>query len=69
MKQFAQLRQYALELKENNLDRTIKINVKRAYDMESETRHIKRIYMYLGALKSVFKVWKRDLLGLDGCFM
>ncbi|GKA27984.1 mutator type transposase [Tanacetum coccineum] len=69
VKQYAQLRQYALELKEKNPDTTIKIDVERCFDVASETRQFKRIYICLGALKNGFKAGKRDLLGLDGCFL
>ncbi|GKG35125.1 hypothetical protein Tco_0440279, partial [Tanacetum coccineum] len=68
VKQYEQLRQYALELKEKNPETTIKIDVERCFDVESETRHFRRIYICLGALKNGFKAGKRDLLGLDGCF-
>ena len=50
--QYAQLRQYALELKENNLDTTIKISVERTYDIDSETRQFKMINVIGG-----FKEW------------
>ena len=33
------------------------------------TRQFRRIYIWLGALKNGFKAGKKDLLGLDGCFM
>ncbi|GJY90366.1 mutator type transposase [Tanacetum coccineum] len=69
VKQYAQLRQYALELKEQNPYTTIKIDVERCFDVESETRQFRRIYICLGALKSGFKAGKIDLLGLDGCFL
>ncbi|GJZ93063.1 mutator type transposase, partial [Tanacetum coccineum] len=69
VKQYAQLRQYALELKEKNPETTIKIDVERCFDVESETRQFRRIYICLGALKNGFKAGKRDLLGLDGCFL
>ncbi|GJY88113.1 mutator type transposase [Tanacetum coccineum] len=67
--QFARLKDYALELQEQNPDTTIKIDVERTVDVTSETRKFRRIYVCLGALKSGFKAGKRDLLGLDGCFM
>ncbi|GJY50961.1 mutator type transposase [Tanacetum coccineum] len=34
-----------------------------------QTRQFRRIYICLGALKNGFKAGKRDLLGLDGCFL
>ncbi|GKB35266.1 hypothetical protein Tco_0880208, partial [Tanacetum coccineum] len=55
VKQYAQLRQYALELKEKNPETTIKIDVERCFDVESETRQFRRIYICLGALKNGFK--------------
>nr|GFA82978.1 transposase, mutator type [Tanacetum cinerariifolium] len=67
--QYTQLRQYVLELKEKNPDTTVKINVERDYEPDSMTRQFRRMYVCLGALKSGFKAGKRDLLGLDGCFM
>ncbi|GJT43997.1 mutator type transposase [Tanacetum coccineum] len=67
--QYAQLRQYVLELKERNQVTTVKIDVERNYEPDSETRKFRRIYVCLGALKSGFKAWQRYLLGLDVCFM
>nr|GEU33998.1 hypothetical protein [Tanacetum cinerariifolium] len=67
--QYTQLRQYVLELKERNLDTTVKIDVERDYEPDSMTRQFRRIYVCLGALKSGFKAGQRDLLGMDGCFM
>ncbi|GJV84949.1 ribonuclease H-like domain-containing protein [Tanacetum coccineum] len=67
--QYARLKDYALELQEQNPDTTIKIDVERKCDVTSDTRKVRRIYVCLGALKSGFKAGKRDLLGLDGCFM
>ncbi|GKD75180.1 mutator type transposase, partial [Tanacetum coccineum] len=66
---YARLKYYALELQEQNPDTTIKIDVERTCDVTSDTRKFRRIYVCLGALKSGFKAGKRDLLGLDGCFM
>ncbi|GJS16124.1 mutator type transposase [Tanacetum coccineum] len=37
--------------------------------LDSDTRKFRRIYVFLGALKSGFKARKRELLGLNGCFM
>ncbi|GJW00412.1 ribonuclease H-like domain-containing protein [Tanacetum coccineum] len=67
--QYARLKDYALELQEQNPDTTIKIDVERTCEVTSDTRKFRRIYVCLGALKSGFKAGKRDLLGLDGCFM
>nr|GEV67865.1 hypothetical protein [Tanacetum cinerariifolium] len=66
---YARLKDYALELQEQNPDTTIKIDVERTCDVTSDTRKFRRIYVCLGALKSGFKAGKRDLLGLDGRFM
>ncbi|GKC21416.1 mutator type transposase [Tanacetum coccineum] len=44
-------------------------DVERCFDVESQTRQFRRIYICLGALKNGFKAGKRDLLGLDGCFL
>ncbi|GKD18763.1 hypothetical protein Tco_1207921 [Tanacetum coccineum] len=67
--QYARLKDYALELQEQNPDTTIKIDVERTCDPTSDTRKFGRIYVCSGALKSRFKAGKRDLLGLDGCFL
>ncbi|GJY21129.1 hypothetical protein Tco_0393695 [Tanacetum coccineum] len=64
-KQYAQLRQYALELKEKNPKTTIKIDVERCFDVESQTRQFRRIYICLGALKNGFKAVKASLWDLD----
>nr|GFA43040.1 hypothetical protein [Tanacetum cinerariifolium] len=67
--QYARLKDCALELQEHNLDTTIKIDVERTCEGTSDTGKCKRIDVCLGDLKSEFKARKRDLLGLDGCFM
>nr|GFA73262.1 hypothetical protein [Tanacetum cinerariifolium] len=41
----------------------------RPEDINSLERQFKRVYVYLGLLKDGFKAGKRDLLGLDGCFL
>ena len=38
-------------------------------DIGRNERKFKSIYVCLGPLKDGFKAGKRDLLGLDGCFM
>ncbi|GKD58540.1 hypothetical protein Tco_1296049, partial [Tanacetum coccineum] len=63
------LRDYYLELRRENLDTAIKIEVKRDSNTDLNTRVFKRIYIFLGPLKKGFKVYGRDLLGLDGAFM
>ncbi|GJZ62327.1 mutator type transposase [Tanacetum coccineum] len=56
-------------LKEKNSDTTVKINVERNFEHDSDIRKFRRIYVCVGALKSGFKAGQRDLLRLDGCFM
>ena len=69
-KQFAHLRDYCMSLKGMNPNTTIKIEVQRnSEDIGRNERKFKRIYVCLGPLKEGFKAGKRDLLGLDGCFM
>ncbi|GJZ09139.1 mutator type transposase, partial [Tanacetum coccineum] len=67
--QYAQLRDYCMELKEKNPNTTVKIEVEPPEDPDSEERKFKRIYICLGPLKDGFKVGGRDFLGLDGCFL
>ena len=69
IQQYARLRDYGLELQAQNPDTTIKIDVDRNCAPDSPTRQFRRIYVCLGGLKGGFKAGKRDLLGLDGCFM
>ncbi|GJV15788.1 hypothetical protein Tco_1361111 [Tanacetum coccineum] len=66
---YAQLRDYCLELKERNPNTTIKIEVERPEDINSHERKFKRIYVCLDPLKEGFRAGRRDLLGLDGCFL
>ncbi|GJZ53293.1 mutator type transposase [Tanacetum coccineum] len=63
------LRDYHLELRRENVDTTIKIEVERDSNTDLNKRVFKRIYICLGPLKKGFKVYGRDLLGLDGAFM
>ncbi|GKE44425.1 hypothetical protein Tco_1471709, partial [Tanacetum coccineum] len=67
--QYTMLRDYCLELRRENPDTTIKIEVERDSVTDLNTRMIKRIYICLGPLKKSFKACGRDLLGLDGAFM
>ncbi|GJT57272.1 mutator type transposase [Tanacetum coccineum] len=67
--QYAQLRDYCMELKEKNPNTTVKIEVEPPEDPDSEERKFKRIYICLGPLKDGFKAGGRDFLGLDGCFL
>nr|GEY81854.1 hypothetical protein [Tanacetum cinerariifolium] len=69
IRQYAQLRDYCLELKNNNPKTTIKIEVEPPEDINNTKRKFKRVYVCLGPLKDDFKAGKRDLLGLDGCFL
>nr|GEV02435.1 hypothetical protein [Tanacetum cinerariifolium] len=68
-RQYAQLRDYCLELKNSNPNTTIKIEVEPPEDINSIERKFKRVYVCLGPLKDGFKAGKKDLLGLDGCFL
>ncbi|GJR83642.1 mutator type transposase [Tanacetum coccineum] len=68
-RQYAQLRDYCLELKSSNPNITIKIKVERLEDINSLERKFKRVYVCLSPLKDGFKARKRDFLGLDGCFL
>nr|GEV65920.1 hypothetical protein [Tanacetum cinerariifolium] len=60
---------YELELRRENTDTTIKINVERDSDTNLNKRVFKRIYIYLVPLKKGFKAYGRDLLGLNDAFM
>ncbi|GJZ03281.1 hypothetical protein Tco_0536556 [Tanacetum coccineum] len=53
--QYAQLRDYCIELKEKNPNTTVKIEVEPPEDPDSEERKFKRIYICLGHLKDGFK--------------
>ncbi|KAI3733169.1 hypothetical protein L1987_64387 [Smallanthus sonchifolius] len=68
-KQYAMLRDYALELKDKNPGTTVKFEVYPQPNPSENTRKFKRIYVCLGPLKEGFKALGRDLLGLDGAFM
>lgn len=67
--QYAQLRDYVLELKENNPNTTVKIKCEIPDNHEDTTRVFQRIYICLGAAKQDFRAGMRNLLGLDGAFM
>ncbi|CAI9292371.1 unnamed protein product [Lactuca saligna] len=67
--QYALLRDYVQELQKHNPDTTVKIDVEREPNPNSETRTFKRIYICLGPLKKGFAAGRRDFLGLDGAFM
>nr|KAJ0214829.1 hypothetical protein LSAT_V11C400182330 [Lactuca sativa] len=58
-----------LELQTNNPDTIVKLEVCNEPNPNVQTRIFKRIYICLGALKLGFKSGKRELLGLDGCFL
>nr|GEU61714.1 hypothetical protein [Tanacetum cinerariifolium] len=53
----------------NNPNTTVKIEVEKPDDANRTERKFKRVYVCLGPLKAGFKACKRDLLGLDGCFL
>nr|GEX21214.1 hypothetical protein [Tanacetum cinerariifolium] len=52
-----------------NPNTTIKIEVEPPENINSTERKFKRVYVCLDPLKDGFKADKRDLLGLDGCFL
>ncbi|XP_052624980.1 uncharacterized protein LOC128132443 [Lactuca sativa] len=68
-RQYNLLRDYCLELQTNNPGTTVKLEVCNEPNPDVQTRIFKRIYICLGALKLGFKSGKRELLGLDGCFL
>jgi hypothetical protein len=64
------LRDYIGELLSTNPNTNMKLAIDRDSANPSEPiRVFKRIYVCLGPLKEGFKACKRELLGLDGCFM
>lgn len=67
--QYANLRDYALELKNKNNDTTVKIQVEANPDAGDSSRVFRRIYVCIGALKKGYKAGRRDILGLDGAFI
>lgn len=68
-KQYAQLRDYLIELQKLNPDTTVRIDLERPNNpIRVLERKFRRVYICLGALKEGFKKGKRGLLGLDGCF-
>ncbi|XP_071699927.1 uncharacterized protein [Rutidosis leptorrhynchoides] len=68
-KQYLRLRDYCLELQKRNPNTTTKIEVYPEPNPSSDTRVFKRVYICLGPLKEGFKACKREILGLDGCFL
>ena len=69
-KSYSQLRDYLIELQNQNPDTTVRIDLERPPDpIKVLERKFRRVYVCLGALKEGFKKGKRDLLGLDGCFL
>ncbi|GJW10757.1 O-fucosyltransferase family protein [Tanacetum coccineum] len=67
--QYGMLRDYVMELQKCNPNTTVKIDVYRDEDADSNTKKFRRIYVCLGAMKDRFKASGRDLIGLDGAFM
>ncbi|GJZ15993.1 mutator type transposase [Tanacetum coccineum] len=67
--QYSLLREYAQELINQNPGTTVRIDVHQEPNPESLTRTFRRVYMCLGALKQGFRACRREILGLDGCFM
>nr|KAJ0218607.1 hypothetical protein LSAT_V11C300154240 [Lactuca sativa] len=68
-RQYNLLRDYCLELQTNKPGTTVKLEVCNEANLDAETRIFKRIYIFLRALKLGFTSRKRELLGLDGCFL
>jgi hypothetical protein len=67
--QYANLRNYALKLKNKNKDTTVKIQVEANPDSSDAARVFRQIYVCLGALKKGYKAGRMDILGLDGAFI
>nr|GEU41128.1 hypothetical protein [Tanacetum cinerariifolium] len=67
--QYRMLRDYVMELKKCNPNTTVKIDVYRDEDPDSNIKKFRRIYVSLGALKDRSRAGGRYLLGLDGDFM
>nr|KAJ0202493.1 hypothetical protein LSAT_V11C600298830 [Lactuca sativa] len=57
------------KLQTNNLGTIVKLEVCNEPNPDVETRIFKRMYICLGTLKLGFKSGKKELLGLDGCFL
>ncbi|KAL4572589.1 hypothetical protein LXL04_019369 [Taraxacum kok-saghyz] len=69
-KQYAQLRDYILELQSTNAVTTVKLDLVSEPNLSNvTTRCFKKIYVCLGAMKKGFRDGMRDFLGLDGAFM
>ncbi|XP_071703950.1 uncharacterized protein [Rutidosis leptorrhynchoides] len=68
-KQYLRLRDYCLELQKRNLNTTTIIEVHPEPNPSSDTRVFKRVYICLGPLKEGYKACKREILGVDGCFL
>ncbi|GJZ97132.1 mutator type transposase [Tanacetum coccineum] len=60
--QYGMLRDYVMELHKCNPNTTVKIDVYRDEDANSNTKKFRRIYVCLGALKDRFKAGGRDLI-------
>ncbi|GKA77958.1 hypothetical protein Tco_0784495 [Tanacetum coccineum] len=67
--QYGLLRYYCEELKKCNPNTTVKIDVYRTHNPNSNIRRFKGIYVCMGALKERFRAYGRELIGLDGAFM
>ncbi|XP_076961105.1 uncharacterized protein LOC143637650 [Bidens hawaiensis] len=68
-KQYTHLRSYIDELLKANPGSTIKLDVEPCANPNLKTRQFRRIYVCYAALVKGFKLFGRELLGLDGCFM
>ncbi|GJZ54423.1 mutator type transposase, partial [Tanacetum coccineum] len=67
--QYSLLREYAQELINQNLGTTVRIDVQQEPNPKSLTRTFRRVYVCLGEIKQGFRACRREILGLDGCFM
>ncbi|KAE8676203.1 hypothetical protein F3Y22_tig00111621pilonHSYRG00303 [Hibiscus syriacus] len=64
--EFANLWDYADELRSNNLGNKIKMAANRVSD--NSPPHFKRFYVCFDAMKRGWKEWCRPIIGVDGCF-
>ena len=66
--QYAQLRDYAMELRAKNPGTTVKIQVETNTDLTLNSRVFKRIYVCICDLKEGYRSTRREILGLDSAF-
>ncbi|XP_024164251.1 uncharacterized protein LOC112171277 [Rosa chinensis] len=67
MEQYARVRDYGSELKRVNPETTV--DIKCDFNDASGLPVFKRMYIYLGALKTGFKAGCRSVIGLEGCHL